>query len=276
MNKYHNRSTAMLCGWLLLSGLFCPFLPSRSFGQTAQSFFSRVRSTDAQDSKFQGSQDRQPVSPEMQGDIDMANRRYVDAINAYELGPSDSAVIWNKLGVAYHHLFAFEAAKKNYQKALKINPKYSEALNNLGSIYYEEKSYGRAEGLYKKSLKIKPDCAITYSNLGTAYFAHKKYKQGTEAYQKALSLDPLIFERDSLGKIAHQSPPGQRATLNYFLAKTYAQAGKTDKALEYLRQAFANGFADRKKLMEDVEFSALRKTPEFRRLLEEEKLHWLS
>jgi tetratricopeptide (TPR) repeat protein len=276
MNRFRNTSAAIFCGWLFLLVSFCPFFLTRSFGQTAQSFFSSLRSSDAQGSKFEASSTHQPVTPETQGDIHMANKRYVDAINAYQLGPSDSAVIWNKLGVAYHHLLAFNVAKKNYEKALKINPKYPEALNNLGSIYYEEKNYGRAEKLYNKSLKLKPDCAITYSNLGTAYFAHRKYQQGTAAYQKALSLDPLIFERDSLGKVEHQSPPGQKATVSYYLAKTYAQAGMKDKAIEYLRQAFANGFSDRKKLMEDEEFSALRKTPEFRKLLEEEKLNWLS
>lgn len=204
----------------------------------------------------------------------MANRKYVEAINAYQSAPPNSATLWNKLGVAYHHLFAFREAKRDYEQALRLNPKYAEALNNLGSICYEEKNYGRAEKLYKKALKITPDAAVTYSNLGTAYFAHKKYQQGTQAYQKALSLDPGIFERDSLGKIEHQGPPGQRATLSYYLAKTYAQAGMTDKALLYLRKAFDNGFNDRKKLMEDQEFSALRKTPEFRKLLQDENLNW--
>jgi tetratricopeptide (TPR) repeat protein len=278
MNRRRTSLTAVLCSLLLISGLLGSFSTStiRLLGQTTESLTNSTGSSDEQAATGSQTSLAPRVTPELQGDIFMASRRYVEAINAYMLGPSNSAVIWNKMGVAYHHLFAFNEAKKNYQRALQLNPKYAEALNNLGSIYYEEKNYRRSERYYKKALKIAPDAAVTYCNLGTAYFAAQKYKLGSEAYQKALSIDPEIFDRDSLGKIEHQGPPGQRATLSYYLAKTYAQAGKTEKAIEYLRKAFDSGFNDRKKLMEDQEFSALRKTPEFQKLLKDENIHWQS
>lgn len=213
------------------------------------------------------------VSPETQGDIFMANRRYVDAINSYKLGPSDSAVIYNKIGVAYHHLYGFQEAKLYYERAIKLNSKYAEALNNLGTIYYERKEYGKAERLYRKVLKLSPNSPITLSNLGTAYFAHHKYSQGEEAYHRAMSMDPEIFERDSLGKIEHQGSPEQRAAVSYYLARAYAQAGMQEQALKFLRRAFSNGFTDSKKLLEDKEFSSLRKTEEFQKLMEEENIH---
>jgi tetratricopeptide (TPR) repeat protein len=274
MNRFLNTLAAVSCSWFLLTGALCPFSSTLAFGQITKPF-NGGSSEEITSTKPPVSTQPQ-VTPEIRGDILMANRKYVEAINAYQAGPLNSPTIWNKMGVAYHHLFAFHEAKRDYEQALKLNPKYAEALNNMGSICYEEKNYGRAEKFYKKSLKYQPDSAVTYSNLGTAYFAHRKYQSGTEAYQKALSLDPGIFERDSLGKIEHQGPPGQRATLSYYLAKTYAQAGMTEKALIYLRKAFDNGFNDRKKLMEDQEFSALRKTPEFRKLLQDENLHWAS
>lgn len=277
MNRLRNALTTVFCSWLSLIGLLCLLLPTRTLGQTTGQLISSVSSSDGTDSaRLSRPPIPQQATQEMQGDILMANRRYVEAINAYMLAPSDSSVVWNKIGVAYHHLYAFGEAKKYYQQALKLNPKYPEALNNLGSVYYEEKNYHRAEKYYRKSLKYAPDSAVTYSNLGTAYFAEKKYERGLDAYQKAMSIDPEVFERNSPSKIEHQGPPGQRATLSYYLARTYAQAGNTDKAIEYLRKAFACGFKDRKKLMEDQEFSALRKTPQFQQLLKDENLHWQS
>lgn len=276
MNRLRNVLTTAICSWLSLIGPLGLFLPTKTLGQTAGQLVSSVKPTEGIDSTKVQLPPKPQITQETQGDIFMANRRYLEAINAYMLAPSDSAVIWNKIGVAYHHLFAFQEAKKHYQRALKLNPKYPEALNNLGSVYYEEKNYRRAVKLYKKALKYSPDSAVTYSNLGTAYFADKKFREGAEAYQRAMSIDPEIFERNSLGKIEHQGPPGQRATVSYYLAKTYAQAGNNDKALEYLRKAFACGFRDRKKLMEDQEFSALRKTPQFQKLLNDQNLHWQS
>jgi len=277
MNRLRNLLTTVFCSWLSLMGPLCPFLSIRTLGQTPTGqLVNSIRSTDETTSTRVQPPPTLQITQETQGDIFMANRRYVEAINAYMLSPSNSAVIWNKMGVAYHHLLAFQEAKKHYQRALKLNPKYSEALNNLGSVFYEEKAYGRAEKLYKKALKYSPNSAIAYSNLGTAYFADKKFREGSEAFQKALSIDPEIFERNSAARIEHQGPPGQRATVSYYLAKTYAQAGNNDKAIEYLRKAFACGFRDRKKLMEDQELAELRKTPQFQKLLIDENLHWQS
>jgi tetratricopeptide (TPR) repeat protein len=212
------------------------------------------------------------LSAETQGDLMMVHQRYLAAIAAYQRGPKDSAVVWNKLGIAYQHMYALDFAKLQYEKALSLSPKYSEALNNLGTVYYGEKDYHRAEGFYKKALRLKPDCASFYSNLGTAYFAERKYKQGVAAYEHAFAIDPEIFTRDSQERIAEMGPLEEQAKLNYELAKMYAKAGNLEVALKYLRVSFMDGFDDRKKLMADKEFSALRETPEFHLLLAEEHL----
>lgn len=276
MNRFRIVHAAACCSLLSLIGPLYPVLSARALGQTAGQFTSSIQPADDPHSTLLPSTPKPQISQETQGDILMANKKYVEAINAYMLAPSGSAVVWNKLGVAYHHLYAFQEAKKHYVQALKLNPKYPEALNNLGSVYYEEKNYRRAEQLYKKALKFAPDSAVTFSNLGTAYFADQKFDEGSTAYQKALAIDPEIFERNSPSRIEHQAPPGQRATVSYYLAKTYASAGDEDKALEYLRKAFASGFKDHKKLMEDQEFASLRKTTKFQQFLTEENIHWQS
>jgi tetratricopeptide (TPR) repeat protein len=213
------------------------------------------------------------LSPETQGDLMMVHQRFLAAVAAYQRGPKDSPVIWNKLGIAYQHMYALDFAKLQYEKALFLNPKYAEAINNLGTVYYGEKDYHRAEKYYKKALRLKPDCASFYSNLGTAYFAERKYKPAIDAYQRAFSIDPQVFIRDSMERIPENGPMEEQAKLNYALAKLYAQAGNLDAAIQYLRAALIDGFDDRKKLMADKELAALRDTPQFHLLLAEEHLN---
>ncbi|QNI31186.1 tetratricopeptide repeat protein [Alloacidobacterium dinghuense] len=211
------------------------------------------------------------LSPEMMGDIMMAHQRYIAALDAYRQGPMDSAVLWNKMGIANHHMFNLREAQKDYEKALKLKPTYPEALNNLGAVYYGQKQFHDAEHTYKKAIKLSPKSAMFYSNLGTAYLAEGKFKKGAECYRTALALDPNVFDSDPATRIAETGPTEEIATLNYLLAKTYAQAGRKAEALLYLRKAIDEGFNDRKKLLADKEFAILKDVPEFQQMIAEKR-----
>jgi tetratricopeptide (TPR) repeat protein len=193
---------------------------------------------------------------------------YREAIEAYKQAPQNSAVIWNKLGIAHHQMMQLDVAKKYYERSVRLNPKYAEAVNNLGTIYYAKKSYRRAISQYKKALKLTPNSATLYSNLGTAHFARKKYEDAAQAYRQALALDPDVFEhRSSYGVLLQESNVEERAKFHYYLAKTYAQAGMNDRALLYIRKALEEGFKERKKFLEEPEFAALLELPEFKELM---------
>ena len=198
----------------------------------------------------------------------MARKNYREAIETYKQAGLDSPVILNKIGIAYHQMLQLDAAKKHYERAIKLNPKYSEAINNLGTICYAKKSYRRATGFYNRALKLSPQSASIYSNLGTALFARKKYKDAFEAYQKALSLDPEVFEhRSTYGVLLQERSVDERAKFHYYLAKTYAKAGMNERALLYLRKALEEGFKEREKIPEEPEFTALKEMTEFQELL---------
>jgi tetratricopeptide (TPR) repeat protein len=209
-----------------------------------------------------------PLTAEQRGDILMARKMYRESVEVYKEGPLDSAVIWNKIGIAYHQMLQIDEAKKNYEKAVKLNPKYAEAINNLGTIYYSKRSFRKATAQYHKALKLTPNSASIYSNLGTAQFARKKYKEASESYQKALSLDPEVFEhRSAYGTLLLERTVAEKAKFHYYLAKTYATAGNTERAIQYIRMALEEGFKERQKLMEEPEFAILRETAEFKELM---------
>src|SRR6202453_2948486 len=204
---------------------------------------------------------------EAQGDLLMVSGNYVAAIEAYRQSSLRSAATWNKIGVAYHHLFALEEARKNYQMALTLNPRYPDALNNLAAVYHGERKYKKAEKAYKRALKYGPDSAVAYRNLGTAYFSQGDYNDGAKAYRKALELNPNSFDPDHTEVIEEKISRRERVAISYCLAKAYAVAGKNEQALIYLRKAMNSGFNDRRLLMEDKEFAQLRAPPEFHQLI---------
>lgn len=207
------------------------------------------------------------LSAEMRGDIYMARKMYREAVEAYREGP-ETAILTNKLGIAYHQMMQLDAARRSYERALKLNPKYSEAINNLGTIFYAKKSYRRAIGAYKRALEVNPKSASIHSNLGTAYFARKKYQEAFDSYQKALELDPEVFEhRSTQGVLLQERSVQEKAKFHFFLAKTYAKAGQVERALLYIRKSLEEGFKDRQKFQEDPEFANLRGLPEFEQLM---------
>jgi tetratricopeptide (TPR) repeat protein len=208
------------------------------------------------------------LTAEERGDIMMARKMYREAIEVFQSEPQKSAVLYNKIGIAYHQLQQLDNARKYYERAAKMKRDYPEALNNLGTVYYAKKSYRRAISYYHRALRLSPESASIYSNLGTALFARKKYEDATVAYQKALTLDPDVFEhRSNYGTMLEDRNIEERAKFHYYLAKMYAKSGRNEMALQYVRKALEEGFKDKKKLEEDPEFQALRDMPEFKDLL---------
>ncbi len=215
----------------------------------------------------------QNLSPEERGDLLMAHQQYAAAIDAYRLAPKD-AVVWNKIGIAYHHLAAIDEARRDYERALLIRPDYPEAINNLGATYFAERNYKKAIRLYRNALRLMPNSAVIAANLGTAYFARGKYRQGIAAYRMAFGLDPDVFDNmNILPAIPGTTTAEDRARQDYCLAELFAQAGMEDRAIEFLRQAFNDGFTDRNRVMQDALLANLRSTAQFAQLMAEQKQH---
>jgi tetratricopeptide (TPR) repeat protein len=213
-------------------------------------------------SSYPSVQQRQEISPvEQLGQLEMSRHEYAAAISTLQTIANPSAEALNLTGVAYHHLFAFEQAKAYYRRALNLKPDFPAALNNMGAILYGEQRYKAAEKSYRRAIKLEPKNATVYKNLGTAFFADKKYSQGLEQYREAFRLDPEIFSGSDA--IAEPSDAEDRALEAYSLARLFAEAGMDADAMVYLRKALANGFTDKKRLMNDQDFAGLRQRPEF-------------
>jgi tetratricopeptide (TPR) repeat protein len=208
------------------------------------------------------------LTPEQRGDVFMARKMFREAIDAYREGPQTVPITWNKIGIAYHQLGDLNAARRNYEKAIKVDKTYADAVNNVGTIYYAQKKYKTAISRYLKAIDLKPGTASFWSNLGTAYYSRSRFTDMTQAYQKALELDPDVFEhRGMVGTELQDRTVADRARYHYEMARMYAKAGKNDLALQYLRKSLEEGLKDKVKMTSTPEFAELRETPEFKELL---------
>ncbi|MFC5864459.1 tetratricopeptide repeat protein [Acidicapsa dinghuensis] len=212
------------------------------------------------------------LSHQEMADLLMVRREYQAALAEYLQVEPRTAKTWNQIGIAQQQLLLEQDARKSYERAIKLDPHNADALNNLGSIYYSLKDYRHAEHMYRKALKLRPDSALIYKNLGTDMLAKHDFSKGWVCYQQALSLDPEVFERMHVLRVGDPTPAMQRGAMNFYLAKSYAKVGMNDRAVEYLRMAIDEGFADRRKILSDKEFATLHNFEGFRELLSEQKM----
>lgn len=211
-----------------------------------------------------------PLSPMRRADILMARKRYREAIEVYQEALRETAVTYNKMGIAYHQLEDFRAALQNYNKALEFDPNYAEAINNIGAVHHARRDYGRAIRQYEKAIELNPTSASLYTNLGMAYLARKQSERAFTAFAEALRLNPDIFNQvgGTGGSLLQQRNIEEWAEYHYLMAKAYAKQGMAREALLYIRKAMEEGFRHKDRFRKEPEFASLQDLQEFQDLME--------
>jgi len=93
-------------------------------------------------------------------------------------------------GCSYHELEMYTEAVKYYQKAIKLNPDFTEAFINLGVAYYQLGKYSKAIDAYEKALQLNPQSPSLYNKLGSAYIIHGSYTKALGSFKKATDIEP--------------------------------------------------------------------------------------
>ena len=99
-------------------------------------------------------------------------------------------VIWNILGAAAAQIGNSDQAAFAFKKAISLNPKDSEVVNNMGNVLSLQGNLDEAIEAYKKAIALRPKYPIAYYNLGNALKKQDKINEAIEAYKNAIALKP--------------------------------------------------------------------------------------
>lgn len=211
---------------------------------------------------------RSELTAEERADIFMARKNYEGAVDYYQRAlrlqnsPTDSARLWNKIGIAYQQDNNYSAARKAYKRSIHFDQKFSDPWNNLGTTYFLSNKFKQSLKYYEHAIALEPKSALFHLNLGTSFSRMKKYDQAVKEYQVALTLDPNVLAQHGYGGSVIQP---QHPDVDYFynMAKVFASLGRTDEAIRYLRRAFEEGFKNLKRLDADPDFRKISKDPSY-------------
>jgi tetratricopeptide (TPR) repeat protein len=133
------------------------------------------------------------------GNYDEAEHLYLQVLKT---NPDGYADVFNKLGLIQHQKGNLDKAADFFEKALSLNPQYTEASLNLAVTYNDLSRFDDADRIFSKAagvVKTKADTldpfiqgkvADAHGKLGDQYFDLALYDEALEEYRKALKLCP--------------------------------------------------------------------------------------
>ncbi|MGA7885971.1 MAG: tetratricopeptide repeat protein [Acidobacteriaceae bacterium] len=202
---------------------------------------------------------------ETKAEIARARGDYGAALDWYRAaltGDRNNPALYNGLGIVELKLGDTESARWAFERALKIDGKDANTLNNLGAVYCLEQRYKPAVKYLKKALALNEPVAATHVNLAEAWMGQRKLDRAMTEYARALELDPDILDSaTNEGMVAQISTPEQRALISFLIARAYARRGNVDQALEYLQRAKELHYAELANVYAEPEFAGLWKDP---------------
>lgn len=78
------------------------------------------------------------------------------------------------------------------QKAVELEPDFTEALNNLGIAYHWAGDDAAAVEVLARATRLAPSFAKAYVNLGNAYRRMRQFREAEDAYRRALEIEPKL------------------------------------------------------------------------------------
>jgi eukaryotic-like serine/threonine-protein kinase len=85
---------------------------------------------------------------------------------------------------------AYEAAAREYQRAIDLDPTNDDAYGGLASAYEALSKPELAESTYRKAIALRPDYWGPYNWLGAFYFSHARYPDAERMFKKVVDLAP--------------------------------------------------------------------------------------
>lgn len=120
-----------------------------------------------------------------------ASKNYSKAIKAIgKPRPSDWFYFYGR-GISYERMKEWPKAEKDFKQALKLNPNKPDVLNYLGYSWVDQNlNLNEAMKLIRRAVKLKPNSGYYVDSLGWAHYRLGQYKEAVTFLEKAVSLQP--------------------------------------------------------------------------------------
>jgi tetratricopeptide (TPR) repeat protein len=219
-----------------------------------------------------------------------ANGRLQDAIDAFRrvaaLKPDD-ALPFSQLGAMYLLQGDVGRARENFEKSNQVQPTAG-SFANLGMIAFYEGRFDAAVREYEAAVGLEPTIAVHRGNVGDAYRkvgrtadARAAYLKAIELGEQALTINPNDATTESrlgvyyakVGSLTQAALYATRAARTsptdpdvlYLRAVVLVLTGQRDAAMRQLSEAINRGYAVHLALKDD-DLAPLRSLPAFQRL----------
>jgi len=208
---------------------------------------------------------------ESAGDTARGQKDYSQAMTYYLAAlrkDKNNWELYNKLGMAEQQKNELRAARMDFDKAAKHNPKSAVPINNIGSVEYQNKNYSSAAKYFKKAVALDETRAVFHVNLGAAWFSLGSLDRALAEYTRALELDPDALNQGSrTGVMAQVTTLEEQARYSYMLAKIYARRGDLDNALRSLKKAKEEGYRNLASVYKEQDFAKMWQDPQLHELV---------
>jgi lipoprotein NlpI len=93
-------------------------------------------------------------------------------------------------GIAYQEKRNYDHAIQDFDRAIKLDPKYAQAFHSRGISYSSKKEYDRAIQDLDQSILLNPLHAPAFNSRGLAYVGKRDYSRAIQDYDQSIKLDP--------------------------------------------------------------------------------------
>ena len=91
-------------------------------------------------------------------------------------------------GMEYEKAGKYDAAITEFNKAIKLNPRFIQAYNNRGVAYNAKGELNQAIADYNKAIELNPKYAEAYNNLAVVYYFKQDYSRAWSNVHRAEEL----------------------------------------------------------------------------------------
>ena len=192
----------------------------------------------------------------------LSDKRYEEALalsDARIKAKADDALAYDLKGKVYTAMKKFKEARKAFERAADIAPKWPQADNDLASLFILQEKKDEAIAHFEAALSKNPRNPVAYLTLGKLYEEKRDYEKAIALYKKGVSSVPgfwhaanrlafLMADRATsletldqalaYASAAYRAKPDQAAIIDT-LGWIHYKKGETQKALALYKQLIA-------------------------------------